>query len=61
MSVTETQGLSPSALPVIRALTADLEHEPLVAEILFLERGIAQLMFGVVLRNEILDDSARLP
>lgn len=51
----------PSALPEIRALSTDLEHEPLVEEVLLLQGVVGQFLLCIILLDEVLDDSTRLP
>jgi hypothetical protein len=61
MIVIETVGYSPSALPVVRALAADLEGEPLVGEIPLLQGIVTQTILSVVLLDEVVNNSPRLP
>lgn len=51
----------PSSLAVVWALATDLEMQPLVAVVLFLEGGVADEVFGVILLDQVVQDGARLP
>lgn len=51
----------PAALPEIGPLSAHLEHEPLVEEVLLAKRLERELLLTIILFNQVQDDGARLP
>ena len=55
------QVCEPCCLAEVRALPGDLEGDPLVAEMFFVQGGEAQDMIGVVLLDEVLHDCAGFP
>jgi hypothetical protein len=55
------QDVEPRRLPEIRALAADLEREPLVAEVFFFQASVAQHVGSVVLLNEVVYYCAGFP
>lgn len=55
------ENIEPARLAEVRTLTAYLESEPLVAEMLLLQSVIAEHVLGVILLDDVLDDRASLP
>lgn len=53
--------VKPGCLAEIWPLSADLECEPLVAEMLLDEGREAQFVGGIILLNKVLDDGTTLP
>ena len=51
----------PAALPKIGPLSAHLEHEPLVEEVLLAKRLERELLLTIILFDQVQDDGARLP
>jgi hypothetical protein len=53
--------VKPACLAKVGALAANLEGEPLVAEVFFLESVVAKLVRRVVLLNDVLNNCASFP
>ena len=51
----------PAALPEVGPLSAHLELEPLVEEVLLAKRLERELLLAIILFNQVQDDSTRLP
>lgn len=52
---------SPGRLTIVWSLTTHLELEPLVEMVSFLERLVREILISIVLFDNVLDDSPRLP
>jgi hypothetical protein len=55
------QDVEPGCLAEVGALAADLEGEPLVAQVFFGQGGVAEGVLGVVLLDDVVDDGAGFP